>query len=494
MVFLISTLEEYFSFLDKIEPNTLFYTLIIFTWIVSLWEHYLSYRQYQNYKRHRTVPPELADVMTDEELKKARSYAIDKMRYNEIRSIFNEVETTTLLLIGVLPWLWKKSGHILANYNYNYHEILQSIIFISIVMIYSTLSSIPWSYYYHFVLEEKHGFNKQTTIFFIKDTIKKLLVTLVLTLPIASLLIKIIQIGGDYFFVYAWLFITIMSLVIAFIYPNYIAPLFDRYDPLREGQLRSSIEALAAKINFPLAKIYVVEGSARSAHSNAYFYGFFKAKRIVLYDTLIKGYSLHENTDNKDKEKVTDESTEKTSIEDNTLPNHQTTTDESKDQTTTKKKADKGCESEEVLAVLCHEFGHWSLNHNLINLSISFINLFLVFAIFAALFKRSVLYQAFGFTKSQPILMGLLIIFQYVLSPYFELFSFALTALSRHFEFQADGFAVKLNHGEPLKRALKKLEIDNMAYPFSDFLYAKYHYSHPTLLERLKAVDTMKQN
>jgi len=289
-----------------------------------------------------------------------------------------------------------------------------------------------------------------------------------------------------------------MSLIIAFIYPNYIAPLFDRYDPLREGELRSSIETLAAKIKFPLAKIYVVEGSARSAHSNAYFYGFFKAKRIVLYDTLIKGYSLHEDKDAKNKEKQSDEITEKLS-EEETILTHRQTTDETTDkvndeQQATKKKADKGCESEEVLAVLCHEFGHWSLNHNLINLSISFINLFLVFAIFAALFKRPVLYQAFGFTKTQPILMGLLIIFQYVLSPYFELFSFALTALSRRFEFQADSYAVKLNHGDPLGRALKKLEIDNMTYPFSDFLYAKYHYSHPTLLERLKAIEIMKQN
>ncbi|CAF0811135.1 unnamed protein product [Rotaria sp. Silwood1] len=484
MVFLISTLEEYFSFLDKIEPNTLFYVLLTFTWVISIWEHYLSYRQYKNYKRHQNVPSELADVMTDEELKKARSYAIDKMRYNEIHSIFNEVETTTLLLIGIFPWLWKISGNILAKYNYYNHEILQSIIFICIITIYSTISNIPWSYYYHFILEEKHGFNKQTIKFFIKDNVKKLIVTLILVLPIVALLIKIIQIGGDYFFVYAWLFVTIMSLIIAFIYPNYIAPLFDRYDPLREGELRSSIETLAAKINFPLAKIYVVEGSARSAHSNAYFYGFFKAKRIVLYDTLIKGYSIHNNKDDT-KEKQSNETKEK---EENTLTNCRTTDE----QEVTKKKADKGCESEEVLAVLCHEFGHWSLSHNLINLCISFINLFFVFAIFAALFKRSILYQAFGFTTIQPILLGLLIIFQYVLLPYFEIFSFALTVLSRRFEFQADHYAVKHHHGDSLGRALKKLEIDNMAYPFSDFLYAKYHYSHPTLLERLKAIKAMK--
>ncbi|CAF4511459.1 unnamed protein product [Rotaria socialis] len=510
MVFLISTLEECFSFLDKIEPNLLFYGLLSFTLIVSIWEHYLSYRQYCNYKRHQTVPDELADVMTNQELDKARSYAIDKMRYNEIHSIFNEVESTVLLLIGILPWLWSTSGNILLKYDYNNHEILQSALFLSITMIYSTISGVPWSYYYHFVLEEKHGFNKQTIGFFIKDTIKKLLLTFVLTLPIFSLLIKIIQIGGDYFFVYAWLFITIMSLIIAFIYPNYIAPLFDRYDPLREGELRSSIEKLAEKIKFPLAKIYVVEGSARSAHSNAYFYGFFKAKRIVLYDTLIKGYSLHKDEDKTDKGNKLDETksekneeetkpieTSKLETEDNTLT-HRKISDDKKntvdeDQKTAKEKTSTGCESDEVLAVLCHEFGHWFLSHNLVNLCISFVNLFLVFSIFAALFKRTILYEAFAFTQTRPILIGLLIIFQYVLSPYFEVFSFALTALSRRFEFQADHFAVKLGHGDQLGRALKKLEKDNMSYPFSDKLYATYHYSHPTLLERLKAVKSMKQ-
>ncbi|CAF2619588.1 unnamed protein product [Rotaria sp. Silwood2] len=291
-----------------------------------------------------------------------------------------------------------------------------------------------------------------------------------------------------------------MSLGIAFIYPNYIAPLFDRYDPLREGDLRSSIERLAEQIKFPLAKIYVVEGSARSAHSNAYFYGFFKAKRIVLYDTLIKGYSLHKDTKDNltDKENKSNETIQNENEDENTLIHRKTNDDANdkvnEDQQTTKKKTDKGCESDEVLAVLCHEFGHWSLNHNLINLCISFINLFVVFSIFAALFKRTVLYEAFDFPETHPILIGLLIIFQYVLSPYFEVFSFALTALSRRFEFQADHFAVRLGHGDQLSRALKKLELDNMTYPFSDKLYATYHYSHPTLLERLKAVKSTKQN
>ena len=154
----------------------------------------------------------------------------------------------------------------------------------------STISGLPWSIYYTFVLEEKHGFNKQTFSFFIKDNIKKYLVIIALTIPILSLLIYIIKIGGDYFFIYAWIFTTVVALFFITIYADYIAPLFDKYTPLQEGELRTKIEELAKSLSFPLYKLYVVEGSKRSVHSNAYMYGFHKAKRIVLFDTLIEGY------------------------------------------------------------------------------------------------------------------------------------------------------------------------------------------------------------
>jgi STE24 endopeptidase len=169
-------------------------------------------------------------------------------------------------------------------------EIPQSILFVMYCMIYGQITGLPWSLYYTFVLEEKHGFNKQTLGFYIKDNIKKLAVSLVLTIPILSLLIFIVRIGGDYFFIYAWLFITVVSLFLVTIYADYIAPLFDKYTPLPEGELKTRIEELAKSLNFPLYKLYVVEGSKRSVHSNAYMYGFYKSKRIVLFDTLIEGY------------------------------------------------------------------------------------------------------------------------------------------------------------------------------------------------------------
>lgn len=140
------------------------------------------------------------------------------------------------------------------------------------------------------MLEERHGFNKQTVGFFIKDTIKAILVSAVITVPIVGFIIKIVQLGGQFFFVWLWIFCFVVLMFLMTVYPLLIAPLFDKYTPLQDGPLKTRIEALASKIKFPLTKLYVVEGSKRSAHSNAYLYGLFNNKRIVLYDTLIKGY------------------------------------------------------------------------------------------------------------------------------------------------------------------------------------------------------------
>ena len=222
-------------------------------------------------------------------------------------------------------------------------------------MIFSQVTSLPWSLYYTFVIEQRHGFNKQTIGFYIKDMIKKFVIMTAIAIPILALLIYIIRIGGDYFFIYAWLFVTVVSLIIVTVYADFIAPLFDKYTPLEEGEslfktlinikilfelgeLRTRIEELAKSLNFPLYKLYVVDGSKRSAHSNAYFYGFFKSKRIVLFDTLIEGYAKEEKSE---EESVKNE---------------------------TRK---KGCNTEEILAVLAHELGHWKLNHNIKNIILS---------------------------------------------------------------------------------------------------------------------------
>uniref|UniRef100_A0A9L0SHT5 Zinc metallopeptidase STE24 n=1 Tax=Equus caballus TaxID=9796 RepID=A0A9L0SHT5_HORSE len=154
----------------------------------------------------------------------------------------------------------------------------------------------------------------------------------------------------------------------------------------------------------------------------------------------------------------------------------------------------QGCKNEEVLAVLGHELGHWKLGHTVKNIIISQMNSFLCFFLFAVLIGRKELFAAFGFYDSQPTLIGLLIIFQFIFSPYNEVLSFCLTVLSRRFEFQADAFAKKLGKAKDLYSALIKLNKDNLGFPVSDWLFSMWHYSHPPLLERLQALKSSKQD
>ncbi|PSN34370.1 CAAX prenyl protease 1, partial [Blattella germanica] len=271
-----------------------------------------------------------------------------------------------------------------------------------------------------------------TAAFYIKDKIKAFIVGQVIMLPVTSGIVYIVRIGGDFFFIYLWLFAMVMTFVLLTIYPNCIAPLFDKYTPLPDG-------------------------SKRSTHSNAYFYGFFKNKRIVLFDTLLKDY-------------VPENGTPANQVE--TVPDAEK----------------KGCDNDEVLAVLAHELGHWKLNHVLKNIIIMQVNLFVMFAVFGLLFNYEAMYHAFGFSD-KPVLIGLLIVLQFIFLPCTAVLNFLLTILSRYFEFQADAFAKKLGKATYLRRALIKLNKDNLSFPVYDWLYSMWHHSHPPLLERLKALD-----
>lgn len=188
-----------------------------------------------------------------------------------------------------MPKLWNLCGRILLGYGYDSsYEILRTLLFMNIGMLISKVIELPWSIYYNFVIQERHGLNRQTASFYAKDKVKKLILEVVLSTPIVSGVIYIIKAGGDYFFVYLWLFCSSVAFFMMTIYPNVIAPLFDKYIQLPEGPLRDKIKELAEGLKFPLTKILIVEGSKRSAHSNAYVFGLFNNKRIVLFDTLLE--------------------------------------------------------------------------------------------------------------------------------------------------------------------------------------------------------------
>ncbi|KAJ7989219.1 hypothetical protein DPEC_G00317230 [Dallia pectoralis] len=464
------------TILDLPVESKIFYAVLVFSWTVYLWEAYLAYRQRRIYRSTMHVPQELGKIMDTETFEKSRLYNLDKSNFSFWSGIYSETEGTLILLLGGIPFLWRIAGTVTARFGLGpEYEISQSLSFLMLATLFSAFTGLPWSIYSTFVIEEKHGFNQQTLGFFLTDAVKKFVVTQCILLPVTSLLLYIIKIGGDYFFIYAWLFTLVVSLVLVTIYADYIAPLFDKFTPLPDGELKEEIESMSKSISFPLTKVYVVEGSKRSSHSNAYFYGFFKNKRIVLFDTLLEDYSPL----NKDGQQET-------------VPGEETVpASETKAKPKNKK---QGCNNPEVLAVLGHELGHWKLGHTVKNIVISQMNSFLCFFLFAVLIGRKELFMAFGFYESQPTLIGLMIIFQFIFSPYNEVLSFCLTVLSRRFEFQADAFARGMGRASELYSALIKLNKDNLGFPVADWLFSMWHYSHPPLLERLRALGGTKQD
>ncbi|KAJ3190245.1 CAAX prenyl protease 1 [Gaertneriomyces sp. JEL0708] len=405
------------------------------TWMVYAWNTYLNYRQHRKLKETK-VPASMVGVIEEKDFLKARAYGLDKSKFGFVSETFDQVETALILSYDVWPYLWNLSGIALGRLGYpadQSHEIFQSIIFVIFMTIISMSLSLPFSLYSTFVIEERHGFNKQTLRLFFTDLVKETLVSGAIGIPLIIAFLKIIQWAGSSFYFYLWVFMFVFQLFMVAIYPTWIQPLFNKFTPLEEGELRTKINALAARIKFPLKKLFVIDGSKRSSHSNAYFYGFFKNKRIVLYDTLLE----HSSND-------------------------------------------------EVCAVLAHELGHWQYNHVLQTLVIAQVHIFAIFYLFSSFIEHAPLYRSFGF-DTMPILIGFTL-FQYILSPMEMIIGFLQNVFSRKNEFQADAFAKKLGYASLLRSALIKLHVKNKGNLNPDHWYSAWHYSHPPLIERLEAI------
>ncbi|KAH8321920.1 hypothetical protein KR067_009364 [Drosophila pandora] len=445
--------------MTSLDADTVLFSILALVIVENALEIFIALRQVKVYRTALKVPEELTQHMGEETFHKARKYGLDQEKFGIFKAIVADVGLLCLeLYIGLIAVIWNLSIQVVDKLNWDSsNEIIVSCVFVLISNVLSTFKSLPFKIYKIFVLEETHGFNKQTAGFFIWDQIKSFLVTQVLMIPITAAIIFIVQRGGDNFFIWLWIFTGIISLVLLTIYPIFIAPLFDKYTPLEKGPLRQSIEDLAASLKFPLTKLFVVEGSKRSSHSNAYFYGLWNSKRIVLFDTLLLNKGKSDESELSDDEKG------------------------------------KGCTDEEVLAVLGHELGHWKLGHVTKNIIIMQIHLFLMFLVFGNVFKYPPFYVAMGFQPgTRPILVGLLIVFTYVLAPYNALMNFAMTILSRRFEYQADEFAFQLGFAEQLGQALIKLNVDNLGFPVYDWLYSTWNHSHPTLLQRMGRLQELK--
>ncbi|KMZ59601.1 CAAX prenyl protease 1 [Zostera marina] len=410
-------------------------SVIGFMILVYIFETYLDIRQHAALKL-TTLPKPLEGVISNEKFVKSRAYSLDKSHFHFVHEVITVIMDTAILYFGVLPFFWGKSGDFLVYLGLNAeNEIFHTLSFLGGIMIWSQITDLPFSIYSTFVIEARHGFNKLTKWLFFKDIIKGLILTIILGPPIVAAIIYIVQTGGPYLAIYLWGFMFVLSVVMMTVYPILIAPLFNKFTPLPDGPLRHQIEELASSLKFPLKKLFVVDGSTRSSHSNAYMYGFFKNKRIVLYDTLIQQ-----------------------------------------------------CKNEEeVVAVIAHELGHWKLNHTLYSFFVVQVLTFLQFGGYTLVRNSKDLFLSFGF-DTQPVLIGL-IIFQHTVIPFQHVVSFGLNLVSRAFEFQADAFANNLGFSKSLRAGLVKLQEENLSTMNTDPWYSTYHYSHPPLVERLSALD-----
>jgi STE24 endopeptidase len=386
--------------------------------LIFVIEFYLDWRQLGLFTS-ASLPKELVAHITPDTFKKSNAYGKDKFAFKMVESVFTFVMGVAFLLLGYLPYAWDLSKQIVSKFgilNDQYSDLFQEIvitwIFVVVLTLWDTVTSLPFSLYGTFVVEQKHGFNKTTLGLFFQDKAMTLGLTFVLGMPILSLLIWIVRMGGPHFYYYVWVFLAVVSIILMTVYPTLIAPLFNKYTKLEDGEVKTAIEDLAKKVSFPLTNLFTVDGSKRSAHSNAYFYGFFKNKRIVLYDTLLKQVELPE-----------------------------------------------------LLAILGHEIGHWKLWHTVQGFFISQIYTFALFLAFSHVQNTPGLFAAFGFgytdssSQPMPVFIGLMLFSQTFWSPVEKLLSLAMTYNSRSNEFAADAYAVSLDMGAPLATGLIKISI-----------------------------------
>eukprot|EP01084_Bolivina_argentea_P165023 286791_1 len=414
---------------------------------VHLWETYLNLRQ-----RNKLNEKEPSSVLLENKLTttsdftKSQTYGLDKNTFGLFKDFINLIETIIFISYGYL-YFWNFSNKLCNKLLGSSSIYYQSLLFIISYQLFEIIISIPFNYYSHFVIEEKHGFNKQTLSIFIKDIIKQFGISVIIISILIPIMIWIFDYFGDNFVIYLWIFLSLFMLLLMWLAPNVIMPCFYKFETLNEEKhctndklkgLKGALDALADGLAFPLKKIYIMDGSTRSSHSNAFQYGFCNNKRIVLFDTLLNQMS-----------------------------------------------------KEEISSVMCHELGHWQYSHTLKGLFITEIQLFVMFILFKIIYANKIFYSNFGFifnNNNEPAIIIGLILFSHLLSPISVVLNFLQNYLTRSWEYQADEFAVKLNHGNDLYNALVVLFKENKSKLDPDQLYEAYHHNHPSALPRLNAL------
>jgi len=364
----------------------------------------------------------------------AKAYA-KSQQYLKAGIHLDTYSATTKLIILLLFWHLGGFNYVDTQIrNLLTNNIARGILYFAILILAQSIINLPFKLYDTFIIEERFGFNKTTPRTYILDMLKVLLLSSLLGIPIFATILWFFTIAGTNAWLYSWLAITIFTLIIQFITPIWLLPLFNKFTPLEDGELKKAITNYTKKVNFPLTGIFVIDGSKRSAHSNAFFTGFGKNRRIALYDTLIEKHS-----------------------------------------------------TDQLVAIIAHEVGHWQKKHILKTIIISIIHSGIIFYLISLFINNKTLFAAFQMQHTS--IYASILFFSMLYTPAELLLSIAIQAISRKHEYQADAFAIQtIPDPKSMITALKKLSISNLAnltpHPLQVFL----NYSHPPILARIKAI------
>lgn len=375
------------------------------------------------------VPHSFQGFVDEAKLSKMNAYTFHKSRVGTVGSLTADFVLLIVILSGFMPALASFLRHASVPY------MVAGLLFFLVPGLILYVLELPFDYYDTFVIEEKFGFNRSTRKIWVADHIKSGLVSLVLSSVLLFLIFWTIKISPGYWWLWAFLVISLLQTTLAILYPVVIAPLFNKFTPLEDELLAGKIKGLMHEHGIRVKRILQMDATLRSRHTNAYFSGLGSTKQIVLFDTLLQSHP-----------------------------------------------------HEEILAVLAHEVGHYKKRHILRQLMLFEIALLLGFLLSYRFMHWTLLYSTFGFEVSEPYiaLFFIAIFWQkagFFLRPIYM-------ALSRHFERQADAFAAKMmRDSQPLATALKRMAADNLANLSPHPLYAKFNYSHPPLLERVEGME-----
>ena len=398
--------------------------IISLDFIIDLVTGILNYKNFE-----KKLPNNVNDIYSKEEYLKSQQYKKENFRFELITSIFTYIIIIGILLNGILGYL----DSFLRTLTFE-NELSLSLLFFASIYLINDLLKTPFQLYRIFVIEEKYGFNKMKISIFIFDKIKGYFISIVIGVLLITPLLVFIMLYPSDFWIYFWVVISLFLIFINMFYTSLIVPLFNKLEVLEDGDLKEKLNSYANKVGFALSNIFVIDGSKRSTKANAYFSGFGKNKKVVLYDTLIKNHT-----------------------------------------------------NDELVAVLAHEIGHYKLRHIISNMIFSILSTGLMLYIMSNFLYNSEISYALGGNISfrHFEIFAFLILY----TPVDRFISILMNIKSRNNEYEADNFAVQTYKKLPMISALKKLSRDNLSNLTPHPVYEFLNYSHPSLSKRLDAIE-----